>query len=467
MDYYLAVDIGASGGRHILGWLENGILKTEEIYRFDNGMEKRDGHLIWNIENLYNNIIAGMKKCRQIGKTPAYMGIDTWAVDYVLLDRDDKALGVPYAYRDHRTAGMDKAVYAKASQEELYKRTGIQKQIFNTIFQLMAHKKKEPDILGRAEHMLMIPDYMNFLLTGVKYTEYTNATTTGLVAAKSGDWDLELTDRLGFPRRIFKPIVKPGTRVGSLRQYIADEIGYNLSVMLPATHDTASAVLSVPYDEDGIYISSGTWSLMGIERKEADCGLLSQNKNVTNEGGFGDTFRYLKNIMGLWMIQSVRNELGRKYSFGELCNMAEEEKDFLEFVDVNDESFLSPDSMTEAIREYCRKKHSDNLPETPGQLAKTIYHSLSISYRDTVMEFEELTGKIYPSIYIVGGGCNADYLNRLTAKATGKNVYAGPTEATAIGNIMAQMIGSGLVKNKAEGRRIIYNSTDIRKYLPN
>lgn len=467
MDYYLAVDIGASGGRHILGSLENGILKTEEVYRFDNGMEKREGHLVWNIEGLYRSIIEGMKKCRQIGKTPTYMGIDTWAVDYVLLDKEDKVLGDAYGYRDHRTDGMDKAVYVKASQEELYKRTGIQKQIFNTIFQLMAHKKKEPDILDKAEHMLMIPDYLNFLLTGVMHTEYTNATTTGLVAAKSGDWDLELIDRLGFPRKIFKPIVKPGTRVGSLRQNIADEVGYNLSVMLPATHDTASAVLSVPYDGDGIYISSGTWSLMGIERKEADCRPLSLNRNITNEGGFGDTFRYLKNIMGLWMIQSVRNELGRKYSFGELCDMAEKEEDFHGFVDVNDESFLSPDSMIRAVKEYCIKNNSDNIPETPGQLAKTIYHSLSISYRDTVRELEEQSEKIYSSIYIVGGGCNADYLNRLTAAATGKKVYAGPTEATAIGNIMAQMIGTGLVKNMAEGRRIIYNSTEIRQYLPN
>ena len=467
MDYYLAVDIGASGGRHILGWLENGILRTEEVYRFDNGMEKRNGHLCWNIESLYSNIIEGMKKCRQVGKAPAYMGIDTWAVDYVLLDKEDKVLGEAYGYRDHRTDEMDKAVYAKASQEELYKRTGIQKQIFNTIFQLMAHKKKEPDILDRAEHMLMIPDYLNFLLTGVKQTEYTNATTTGLVAAKSGDWDFELIDRLGFPRKIFKTIVKPGARVGSLRQHIADEVGFNLSVMLPATHDTASAVLSVPYDGDGIYISSGTWSLMGIERNEADCRPLSLNRNITNEGGFGDTFRYLKNIMGLWMIQSVRNELGRKYSFEELCSMAEKEKDFHGFVDVNDESFLSPDSMTEAVKDYCVKNNSDSIPETPGQLAKTIYYSLSISYRDTVRELEELNGKKYSSVYIVGGGCNADYLNRLTAAATGKNVYAGPAEATATGNIMAQMIGTGLVKNKAEGRRIIYNSTEIRQYLPN
>lgn len=464
MDYYLAVDIGASSGRHILGWLENGILRTEEVYRFDNGMEKKDGHLIWNIENLYNHIIEGMKKCRQIGKTPAYMGIDTWAVDYVLLDKEDNVLGAAYGYRDHRTDGMDKVVYAKASQEELYLRTGIQKQIFNTIFQLTAHKEKEPDILSRAEHMLMIPDYLNFLLTGVKQTEYTNATTTGLVAAKSGDWDLELIDRLGLPKKIFKPIVKPGTRVGSLKQNIVNQVGYNLSVMLPATHDTASAVLSVPYDGDGIYISSGTWSLMGIELEKADCRPLSLNSNMTNEGGFGDTFRYLKNIMGLWMIQSVRNELGRKFTFGQLCDMAEKEKDFHALVNVNDESFLSPESMIEAVKEYCIQHNSDNIPDTPGQLAKTIYHSLSISYRDTVREIEELSGRKFTSIYIVGGGCNADYLNRITAETTGKNVYAGPAEATAIGNIIAQMIGTGLVKNKIEGRRIIYNSVDIKQY---
>lgn len=464
MDYYLAVDIGASSGRHVLGWLENGILKTEEVYRFDNGMEKRDGHLCWNIDSLYNHITEGMIKCRQIGKTPAYMGIDTWAVDYVLLDKDDNVLGNTYGYRDHRTDGMDKVVYGKASQEELYLRTGIQKQIFNTIFQLMAHREKEPYILNKAEHMLMIPDYLNFLLTGVKQTEYTNATTTGLVAAKSGNWDLELIDRLGLPKKIFKPIVKPGTRVGSLRQDIARQVGYNLSVMLPATHDTASAVLSVPYDGDGIYISSGTWSLMGTERTQADCRIVSLNSNMTNEGGFGDTFRYLKNIMGLWMIQSVRNELGRKHTFGELCDMAEEEKDFSALVDVNDESFLSPDSMINAVKEYCKSHNCHDIPQTAGQLAKTIYESLAASYGETVKELEMLCGRSFSSIYIVGGGSNADYLNRLTARATGKTVYAGPAEATAIGNIMAQMIGAGLVKTTAEGRKIIFNSTDIKKY---
>ena len=464
MDYYLAVDIGASSGRHVLGWLENGILKTEEVYRFDNGMEKKDGHLCWNIESLYNHIIEGMKRCRQIGKTPAYMGIDTWAVDYVLLDKDDNVLGNTYGYRDHRTDGMDRVVYGKASQEELYLRTGIQKQIFNTIFQLMAHREKEQDILSRAEHMLMIPDYLNFLLTGVKQTEYTNATTTGLVAAKSGNWDLELIDRLGLPKKIFKPIVKPGTRVGSLRQDIARQVGYNLSVMLPATHDTASAVLSVPYDGDGIYISSGTWSLMGTERRQADCRIVSLNSNMTNEGGFGDTVRYLKNIMGLWMIQSVRNELGRKHTFGELCDMAEEEKDFTALVDVNDESFLSPNSMINAVKEYCKSHNCPDIPHTAGQLAKTIYESLAVSYGETVKKLEMLCGRSFSSIYIVGGGSNADYLNRLTARATGKTVYAGPTEATAIGNIMAQMIGAGLVKTTADGRKIIFNSTDIKKY---
>lgn len=464
MDYYLAVDIGASSGRHILGWLEGGILKTEEVYRFDNGMEKKNGHLCWNIERLFECVLEGMKKCRQLGKTPTYMGIDTWAVDYVLLDRNENILGNTYGYRDYRTDGMDNVVYKKVSQEELYCRTGIQKQIFNTIFQLAAHKEKEPDILDKAEHMLMIPDYLNYLLTGVKQTEYTNATTTGLVAAVSGDWDFEIIDRLGFPRRIFKPIVKPGTRVGSLKRNIAEQVGYNLSVMLPATHDTGSAVLSVPYDGNGIYISSGTWSLMGIELSKADCGCMALNKNMTNEGGFGDTFRYLKNIMGLWMIQSVRNELGRQFTFGELCDMAEQEQAFEAIVDVNDERFLSPESMTEAVREYCREHHFDKEPNTPGQLAKTIYKSLSISYGETVKELEELSGRKFDNIYIVGGGCNADYLNRLTAKATGKHVYVGPAEATAIGNIIAQMIGAGLIKDKSEGRKIIYNSTDIKQY---
>lgn len=465
MKYYLSVDIGASSGRHILGWLENGRLMTEEVYRFDNGMKEVDGSRCWDIEHLKNSVIEGMKECKRIGKVPEYMGIDTWAVDYVLLDENDNILGKTYGYRDHRTTGMDKLVYEIISEEELYTKTGIQKQIFNTIYQLMAHKVNEPELLCKADTLLMIPDYLNYVLTGMKQTEYTNATTTQLVNATTGRWDIELIRKLGFPEKIFKHIAQPGSVVGRLTAEMEDEIGYNVTVMLPATHDTASAVLAVPYKGKGIYISSGTWSLMGVELKSANCSKASKDLNYTNEGGFARRYRYLKNIMGLWMIQSVRNEYGRKYSFAELCDMAEKENDFNAIVDVNDQVFLAPDSMIGAIVSYCERV-GEQIPDTPGKLAKTVYTSLAKSYGETVKELETLTEEHFTEIYVVGGGCNADYLNELTAKTTGKTVYAGPSEATAIGNIMAQMIGTGLIENVEEARRIVFNSTSIKKYEP-
>lgn len=465
MEYYLAIDIGASSGRHILGWIEKGKLKTEEVYRFDNGLKDVDGSKCWDIPHLKASVIEGMKQCKKIGKIPSYMGIDTWAVDYVLLDAEDNILGKTYGYRDKRTEGMDKLVYDVISEEELYGNTGIQKQIFNTIYQLMAHKTKEPELLEKAEDMLMIPDYLNFVLTGIKHTEYSNASTTQLVNAITGEWYMALIKKLGLPEKIFKGIFNPGNKVGSLSKEIVEEVGYDLTVMLPATHDTASAVLAVPYKSEGIYISSGTWSLMGTELMHANCKEISRELNYTNEGGFGRRYRYLKNIMGMWMIQSVRNELGREHSFAQMCQMAEAEKDFTSTVDVNDQSFLAPDSMIQAIKDYCEKT-GQQVPKTVGQLAKVVYTSLSQSYAKTAEELENITGKKYDEIYIVGGGCNAEYLNRLTANATGKTVYAGPSEATAIGNIMAQMIGTGRVEDIAVARRIIFESSDIKEYRP-
>lgn len=465
MEYYLAIDIGASSGRHILGWMEKGKLKTREVYRFDNGMKEVDGSRCWDINHLKESVIEGMKECKRIGKIPSYMGIDTWAVDYVLLDSEDNILGKTYGYRDSRTEGMDKLVYDIIPEEDLYGKTGIQKQIFNTIYQLMAHKTQEPELFAKAEDMLMIPDYLNFVLTGIKHAEYSNATTTQLVNAITGQWDIALIRSLGFPEKIFKGIFNPGNKVGTLSKEMEAEVGYNLTVMLAATHDTASAVLAVPYKNEGIYISSGTWSLMGTELMCANCTEKSRKLNYTNEGGFGRRYRYLKNIMGLWMIQSVRNELGREYSFAQMCEMAEEEKEFASTVDVNDQSFLAPDSMIQAIKDYCQKS-GQQVPETVGQIAKVVYTSLSQSYARTALELEEISGRKYDEIYIVGGGCNAEYLNKLTAKATGKIVYAGPSEATAIGNIMAQMIGTGRVEDIAEARRIIFESSDIKEYRP-
>ncbi|MCI8745568.1 MAG: rhamnulokinase, partial [Lachnospiraceae bacterium] len=284
--YYLAVDIGASSGRHILGHLEDGKMVLEEIYRFDNGMKPKNGHLCWDAEGLFGEIKAGMKRCKELGKIPVSMGVDTWAVDYVLLDKNGERLGDAVGYRDKRTEGMDHKVYEIISPEELYGRTGIQKQIFNTIYQLMAVKEQQPELMEKAERLLMLPDYFHYLLTGVAKTEYTNATSGQLVSPATKDWDYELIERLGYKKEIFGPISLPGTVVGPLKKEVADEVGFSCTVMQPATHDTASAVLAVPStEEDVIYISSGTWSLMGTELKEADCREESRRANFTNEGG--------------------------------------------------------------------------------------------------------------------------------------------------------------------------------------
>lgn len=464
--YYLAIDIGASSGRHILGCVKDGRMALEEIYRFPNGMKSVDGQLCWDVEELFAHIKAGMKKCKELGKIPVSLGIDTWAVDYVLLDENDKIVGNTVGYRDGRTKGMDALVYEKIPLDELYQRTGIQKQIFNTIYQFMAVKSQHPEYLNVAKTMLMIPDYFHYCLTGVKKQEYTNATTTQLVNPKTNTWDYKLIERLGYPLEWFGPLSMPGTVVGNLTPEIEAEVGFSCKVVLPATHDTGSAVLAVPSNEwDVLYISSGTWSLMGTERMEADCSLESMKRNFTNEGGYEYRFRYLKNIMGLWMIQSVKKELaeaGQNYSFGEICEMASKET-ISSLVDCNDECFLAPESMIQAVRDFCQKK-GQQVPETPAQLGAVIYNSLAKCYGETVDELEQVTGKHYGQVHIVGGGANADYLNRLTAKYTGRTVFAGPTEATAIGNLAAQMIEAGEYGSLAEARKGIFDSFEIKTY---
>lgn len=465
-DYYLAVDIGASSGRHILGHLEDGWMVLEEVYRFPNGMKQKNGHLCWDTEELFSHIKAGMKQCKELGKIPASMGIDTWAVDYVLLDQEDQVVGDTVGYRDGRTTGMDEEVYKIISQNDLYERTGIQKQIFNTIYQFMAVKKQNPEYLTQAQSMLMIPDYFHYRLTGVKKQEYTNATTTQLVSPKTNTWDMELIRKLGYPERWFTELSMPGTVVGPLTEEIANEVGFQCQVVLPATHDTGSAVLAVPSNEEHmLYISSGTWSLMGTERKEADCSLESMKRNFTNEGGYEYRFRYLKNIMGLWMIQSVKKELaakGQDYSFAQLCEEASKEN-IESLVDCNDGRFLAPESMIQEVKAYC-SEHGQEVPETPAQLAAVIYNSLAFCYGETIKELEQITGQTYGKIHIVGGGANADYLNRLTAKYTGRTVYAGPTEATAIGNLAAQMLHAGCYENLGQARNAIFHSFEIKEY---
>lgn len=464
--YYLAVDIGASSGRHILGHLENGKMILEEIYRFENGMDIRDGKKLWDVRRLFSEIVAGMKKCKEIGKIPVSMSIDTWAVDYVLLDENDRILGDTYGYRDSRTTGMDTEVYKTIPEPELYQKTGIQKQIFNTIYQLMAVKQNTPELLEKAKTFLMLPDYFQFLLTGKKRSEYTNGTSTQLVNPFYKHWDEDFIQSLGYPSEMFLPLSMPGTIVGNLTEEMQKEVGYDLTVVLCASHDTASAVMAMPKAEgEGLYISSGTWSLMGTEVTDAICTEQSRKANFTNEGGYDYRFRYLKNIMGLWMIQSVRHELNDSYSFARLCEMAEASKDFPSRVDVNHDVFLAPDSMIQAIKDYCADT-CQRVPESVGEIATVIYQSLAECYGKTVHEIEENTYRKYDEIYIIGGGANAAYLNQLTANATGKTVYAGPGEATAIGNMMAQMIRDGRFQDLFEARRCVRESFDVKVYEP-
>lgn len=464
--YYLAIDIGASSGRHILAYKEDGKMMLEEIHRFPNGMIEKNGRLIWDVERLFEEIKTGMRKCSEQNKIPVSVGIDTWAVDFVLLDKEGKRISDAVAYRDSRTEGMDKKVYAIIPEKELYAVTGIQKQKFNTIYQMMAMKVHESELLANADCMLMIPDYFHYLLTGEKAVEYTNASTTQLVSPDTKQWDMNLIGALGYPEKIFPQIKTAGTCLGNLTEAMQKEIGYNCKVVIPGTHDTASAVLAVPAgkDEETLYISSGTWSLMGTELKEADCSKKAQQCNFTNEGGYDYRFRFLKNIMGLWMIQSVRKEIAADMSFGEICDMASKEV-IPSKVDCNDDRFLAPANMTKEVMKACEES-GQPVPEGIAQVASVIYNSLSDCYKEAAEEIESLTGKHYDKIRIVGGGSNAVYLNQLTANASGRNVYAGPTEATAIGNLAAQMIADGALKNLEDARACIAESFEINVYKP-
>ena len=462
-NYYLAIDIGASSGRHILGWMENGKMRIEEIYRFENHLDNKDGHLCWDLERLFTEVVNGLKKCHELNRIPKSIGIDTWGVDFVLLDKDGSMIGDAVGYRDGRTNGMDNEVYKIINEKDLYKRSGIQKMLINTIYHLYSIKLNQPEFLEKAEHFLMIPEYLNYRLTGVMKNEYTNATTTQMVNADSREWDWELMDMLGIPKKIFGKLYMPKESVGMLKNDIAAQVGFSSEVVLPATHDTGSAVIAVPaVDDESIYISSGTWSLMGIERLIPDCTEESRLHNFTNEGGYHYRYRYLKNIMGLWMMQSIRKEFKHKYTFEELFTLAYIGRYFKSTVDVTDICFLAPKSMTEAVREYCRRTNQEE-PQDKCELLFCVYNSLAKCYGDVVKEIEDITGNSYKCIHVVGGGCQDRFLNRLTAVYTKKDIYAGPIEATAIGNIAAQMLKTKEFDDLIQARKIIAHSFEVMK----
>lgn len=463
MRKFLAVDIGASSGRHMAGWLEDGVFKMKEIYRFPNGALRKNGRLCWDLEALWDHILEGMRRCGEQGLIPDSVGIDTWGTDFVLLDRDGNRIGDAVAYRDARTQGMDARVAEKIDERSLYERTGIQKLIFNTVYQLAALKEQAPEELERSSDFLMIPDYFHYRLSGVKRNEYTDATTTQLIRAGETDWDRDLIRLLGLPKKIFGRVEMPGTSLGELRPEIRKQVGYSCRVVLPASHDTGSAVLAVPAaGKDFLYLSSGTWSLLGAENEQVCCTPAARRANFTNEGGYGRRYRFLKNIMGSWMIQSVRNENEKKQTFDELCGLAEQAKDFPSLLDVNDPSFLAPASMSRAVQDFCRRT-GQPVPGTLGEIVSCIYRSLAKSYAETVRQVEDVTGRRFGCLHIVGGGSKDWYLNRLTADALDIPVYAGPAEATAIGNLMAQMLCAGVFSDVGQARDCVRRSFPVQR----
>ncbi len=459
MTYYLAVDIGASSGRHILGSIQNGKLVLEEIHRFENLPAKQGNSLVWDIERLFKEIVDGIKKCKAQNKIPVSMGIDTWGVDYVLLDKNSEPIMPAYSYRDLRT---EKYLNTVVPFEEMYKICGIQKQPFNTVYQLLADK--DAGRLENAEDFLLLPDFFSFLLTGVKAKEYTNASTTGLLDAKSRDWAYGLIKELGLPEKIFKKPVDPGFALGGFTEKIKNEVGFDCKVILPATHDTASAVAAVP-EEGALYISSGTWSLLGIEG-EANLTSEAREAGYTNEGSADGKIRFLKNIMGLWLIQQARHDINDKYSFAQMAQMAQNEAVYDWHINVNDEAFFSPENMTETVKSQCIKE-GQPVPKTVGELAHCIYNSLAYLYRDAIKALEKMTGKRYEKLCIVGGGSKNEYLNILTAKHTGLSVFAGPDEATAAGNLVVQLLAEEKNISKENIRELIKKSFNIKEIKPN
>jgi rhamnulokinase len=458
--YALAVDIGASGGRHMLGCVRNGRLIIEEAYRFPNGMAERNGRLCWDTDALWGHILEGMRRCGAMGKAPASVGVDTWGVDYVLIDRHNRRVGDCVAYRDGRTAQMLNVL----PDAWLFGRTGIAKQPFNTVYQLMATPAEE---LARADRCLLMPDYFHFLLSGVKANEYTVASTGALLGAASRDWDGEVLRAAGIPARLFpEPPAQPGARLGPLLAGIAAEVGFSCEVILPATHDTGSAFLAVPARDDGaVTLSSGTWSLLGVERPEPVLSEAARRAGFTNEGGYGGAMLFLRNIMGLWMLQCLRREEGERHSFAELAALAEQAAAYGPVVDVSDNRFLAPASMAEEVRAALRAAGVPT-PESLPELARCVLHSLAASYASGIRALEELTGRQFTSVNVVGGGSRNRTLNQWTADETGLTVYAGPAEGTALGNAIAQLIALGEIENPAQARAMIRESFAVETYQP-
>lgn len=467
----LAFDFGASSGRAILGKLYDNKLEFEEIHRFSNDPVSIRGSLYWDVLRLFYEIKKGILKCVNSGhKNIASLAVDTWGVDFGLLDGKGNLIGNPYHYRDSRTEGMIEEVSKIMPMKELYSKTGIQLMAINTLFQLFSMKHSACPQLSEAKTLLLMPDLFNYFLTGIKSTEYSIASTTQMLDPYKREWSKEIIKKLGLPESLFTQIVPSGTVIGKLSKEIADELGCEeIPVISTASHDTQSAIASVPSTEKNyVYISCGTWSLMGVELDKPVINEKSESLSFTNEGGVDNKISFMKNIMGLWLVQECKRQWDREgdsLSFAELESLANSSIPFKCFVDPDHESFVSPGDMPRRIREFC-KNTNQYIPESKGEIVRCIAESLAMKYRHTVESLEEILGKKLDVIHMVGGGIKDKMLCRFTASSTGRKVIAGPVEATAAGNLIIQAMALGRIKNLAEAREIIRNSFSTTVYMP-
>jgi len=467
----LGFDFGASSGRAMLGKFDGNVLTLEEIHRFSNDPVDLNGHFHWDTLRLFWEIKQGLLKYANGGYGDlAGMGIDTWGCDYGLIGPSGELLGIPYNYRDDRTDGMMEEAFKKVSKEKIFETTGIAFLKFNTLFQLLAAKLSGSPALEHAETLLFMPDLFAYFLTGEKATEYTDASTGQILDAKTRKWAFDLIRALGIPEKIFTDIQEPGTVRGKIKASIAQELGIGeIPVIAVASHDTASAVAAVPaMEEDYAYLSSGTWSLMGVETKTPIINKNMLEWNYTNEGGVEGTYRVLKNIMGLWIVQECKREWDRRgevYGFGELVDMAKTSEPFQSLIDPDNDVFYSPGQMPEKVQKFCAET-GQKVPQTKGEIMRCVYESLALKYRWSMEKLDEITGKRLKVLHIVGGGTQNKLLNQFTANAINRPVICGPIEATAIGNVMVQAMALGEVKNLAEIRQVVRNSFPTEEYMP-
>jgi rhamnulokinase len=466
---FVAFDLGAESGRTMLGTLVGNRLAIQQVTRFPNEMKTIDGHLHWDIDGLFCNMKEGLRACSSPGINPLSIGVDTWGVDYGLLGKDDTFLEPPHTYRDHRTNGMMERFFQRVPRRRVYELTGIQFMQLNTLYQLYAAAQESPRVVEKASRLLFMPDIFNFLFTGETRTEFTFATTSQLFNPRTESWEPELFSALGVPISIMQEIVQPATKLGKLRTSIAQELSLaEIPVTAVASHDTGSAIAAIPAEgTDWAYISSGTWSLMGVEIPQPVITDEAQASNFTNEGGVGGTFRFLKNIMGLWLLQQCRKEWSAEvqYDYEEMVKLAEQATPFRSLLDPDYQEFFNPVSMPGAIRLFCQKT-SQPIPATHAHYVRSILESLALKYRFTLDQLERSTGRRIKRIHIIGGGAQNRLLCQYAANATGATVIAGPVEATAIGNLMIQALAAGCVGSLEEIRRIVRQSFDPVSYEP-